>query len=95
MEGYYGHSYTGNINYMFNFNNYIYNQSERRRIMLKDIKTKDLVKELQSRSGVISYKIGPNGRYKIEIEIAGLAEDTGIINIKKETGPAIILEIID
>lgn len=62
--------------------------------MLRDIPTKDLVKELSKRQGVNIYNVD-FGKYKIVTKEEGMAEDTGLTTIKEENGPAIILEVID
>lgn len=63
--------------------------------MLKDVSTKDLVEELSKRQGVNAYEAEFNSRYEIKVKTSGLREDTGLTTIKEDTGPAIILEVID
>lgn len=67
--------------------------------MLKDISTKDLVDELSKRKGVNTFKANHfDSWYQIKVKEPGYfteREDTGLTTIKEETGPAIILEIVD
>lgn len=64
--------------------------------MLRDIPTKDLVEELSKRQGVKVYKAEDcETVYEIKTTNYGIGEETSTTIIRKDRGPAIILEIID
>lgn len=63
--------------------------------MLRDVQTKQLVEELSKRQGVNTYKGTFNSLYKIEVVEHGLGEISKATTIKEDSGPAIILEVID
>lgn len=62
---------------------------------IKSISTCRLVNELKERTGVHTYRAYVDDKYNIKVENTRTYEDDKITTIRENTGPCVILEVID